>query len=702
MLFLLTTGGQPIATRAFQRSFHGALGGSVAATHRPLLARPLTNRTTPNGVLATLKTSKSAHQRGFETAKRRQNAIHMEVRLLVVKRSLYTSRISRNTLQPNTSPIPLTYLSSSPRRLRRLRNLLILLSLLSILYYTYPPFRHTAIAVVRCARVMKAVSIDVWDYKQVFAAEERLGASGKELTDEEIEMKRKARRACHKRSAERLLEALKKNSGIYVKLGQHVAAVQVLPKEWTETMRPLQDQCFPTPVQRTDEMLRADLGMGIDDMFTDFEPNPIGVASLAQVHRGVDKRTGRAVAVKVQHADLQEFAAVDMATVNFAIHFVKYVFPDFEFSWLGEEMNEMLPLEMDFRHEAANSARCMGDFLHLKGKTSLYLPEVFWAERRCMVMEFIEGGRVDDLMYLKKHKIDRNQVSQELARIFSQMVYINGYFHADPHHGNLLIRPKASGSRSPFNFDVCLLDHGQYFDVPDDLRVNYAHFWLSLIKSTSKKTIAERRHYARLVGNIDDDMYPILESAITGQINMADESNTHDSANDPRPTSLLDSKTFDKDQIRKLRAAMLEREGLIASIFELLRIVPRRMLMILKLSDLQRSLDQSLATTHGQSRVFVIVARYCAKAIWQADYANFRKSLSTQGFSLSLFKSFINSFFDYAYWNTTLGLVELGLDARARSIKIVLWFDGLVKGGLKAAEAEMAGLSLDGAIPATA
>lgn len=510
MLSLLITGGQPITTRAFQRSVHGALGRSVAAIHRPLLARPLTNRATSNGVLAALKTSNSAHQRGLQTEKRSRNAIHLGLRLPIVKRSLHSSRISRNTLKPNIPPIPPTRLFNLHRRLRRLRNFLILLSLLSILYYTYPPFRHTAIAVIRCARVMKAVSIDVWDYKQVFAAEERLRATGRELTDEEIEMKRKARRACHKRSAERLLEALKKNSGIYVKLGQHVAAVQVLPKEWTETMRPLQDQCFPTPVQRTDEMLRDDLGMGIDDIFTDFEPNPIGVASLAQVHRAVDKRTGRAVAVKVQHADLQEFAAVDMATVNFAIHFVKYIFPDFEFSWLGEEMNEMLPLEMDFRHEAANSARCMGDFLHLKGKTSLYLPEVFWAERRCMVMEFIDGGRVDDLMYLKKHKIDRNQVSQELARIFSQMVYINGYFHADPHHGNLLIRPKASGSTSPFNFDVCLLDHGQYFDVPDDLRVNYAHFWLSLIKSTSKKTIAERRHYARLVGNIDDDMVGLM------------------------------------------------------------------------------------------------------------------------------------------------------------------------------------------------
>lgn len=510
MLSLLTAGGQPIATKTFQRSVCGALSRSVTATYRPVLTRPLANQATSSGVLATLTASNPTHQRNLETSKRSRNAIHLALRLPVVKRSLHTSRISRNTPQADTPPIPPTRPSISHRPLRRLRNLLILLSLLSILYYTYPPFRHTTIAVVRCARVMKAVSIDVWDYKQVFAAEERLGAAGRELTDEEIKMKRTARRACHRRSAERLLEALKKNSGIYVKLGQHVAAVQVLPKEWTETMRPLQDQCFPTPVERTDEMLREDFGMGIDDMFTDFEPNPIGVASLAQVHRAVDKRTGRRVAVKVQHADLQEFAAVDMATVNFAIHFVKYIFPDFEFSWLGEEMNVMLPLEMDFRHEAANSARCMGDFLHLKGKTSLYLPEVFWAEKRCMVMEFIEGGRVDDLMYLKKHKIDRNQVSQELARIFSQMVYINGYFHADPHHGNLLIRPKALGSTSPFNFDVCLLDHGQYFDVPDDLRVNYAHFWLSLIKSTSKKTIAERRHYARLVGNIDDDMVCLM------------------------------------------------------------------------------------------------------------------------------------------------------------------------------------------------
>lgn len=450
--------------------------------------------------------------RELQRATRSVKLVRPPVRLLSTQTQLEFRRVRipwpkfDNTLARRfTSTTPPVHRPQVPaRRLRRLRNLLFLLALLSILYYTVSPFRYTVIAGVRCARLMRAVLLDVWDYKQTFKREEALSDS-----EEDRLIKRLARKECHLRSAQRMLEALKKNSGIYVKLGQHVAAVQVLPKEWTSTMTPLQDQCFPTPTDEIDEMLRRDLGQGINDLFTDFEPAPIGVASLAQVHRAIDKRTGRPVAVKVQHADLQDFAKIDMATTTFAIHLVKYIFPDFEFSWLGEEMNEMLPLEMDFRHEAANSARCRKEFRHLQGKTSMYLPEVLWAEQRCMVMEYIEGSRVDDLGYLMRHHIDRNQVSQELSRIFSQMVYLNGHFHADPHHGNLLIRPRAPNSASPFNFDICLLDHGQYFDIPDDLRVNYARFWLSLIKSSSPATNAERRKYAKLVGNIDDEMVSV-------------------------------------------------------------------------------------------------------------------------------------------------------------------------------------------------
>jgi aarF domain-containing kinase len=345
-----------------------------------------------------------------------------------------TSTINKSikALRRSFHPTPTSYarqrrpvLTKNQRRIRRLRNLLVLLAFLSVLYYTYSPFRHTVIASIRCARLMKAVALDVLDYKQTFSKEEAMGELAT-LTDEQREIRSQGRRDCHRRSAQRMLEALKKNSGIYVKLGQHVAAVQLLPKEWTATMAPLQDQCFPSPVEEVNDMLLEDMAMGIDQLFKDFAPVPIGVASLAQVHRAFDRRTNRPVAVKIQHPDLQEFARVDMLTVNFAISAVKYFFPDFEFSWLGEEMNEMLPLEMDFRHEAFNAQRTREEFAHLEGKTSLYIPEVLWADRRCMVMEYIEGARVDDLVYLKNNGIDRNQVSQELSRIFSQMVYLNG------------------------------------------------------------------------------------------------------------------------------------------------------------------------------------------------------------------------------------------------------------------------------------
>lgn len=514
--------------------------------------------------------------------------------------SLNVTRPQHNQVQPTPSPFVRFNSSTAPSRpkhdgsssahtssrTKRLAKLLAVVIALTALYNFYPPFRHSTLAIVRCSRLMTAVLQDVWDYKRTFAKESKLCDTEGNPLEGNKEVIRQARKACHTRSAERILKALKKNSGIYVKIGQHVAAVQVLPKEWTSTLTPLQDQCTPTPVEDIDAMLRTDLGLGIDDLFIDFDPKPIGVASLAQVHRAVDRKTGQPVAVKVQHADLQEFAQVDLATVNFAISFVKMVFPEFEFGWLGEEMNEMLPQETNFRHEAANSLHCRRNFEPLSGKTSLYLPQVLWAERRCLVMEFINGARIDDLAYLKEHNIDRNQVSQELSRIFSKMVYLDGFFHADPHHGNLLVRPRSKDSTSPFNFDVCLLDHGQYFDIPSDLRVNYARFWLSLMTPNSEETSKERKKYARLVGNIDDDMvsqkqewlfsdkqYPFLESAITGRVSM--EEGHHRGEEGQGPRSLLEGAESGSKEVAKLRAAAMDTEGLLAGIFQMLRTVPR-------------------------------------------------------------------------------------------------------------------------------
>ena len=94
-------------------------------------------------------------------------------------------------------------------------------------------------------------------------------------------------------------------------------------------------------------------------------------------------------------------------------------------------MRQNLPKEMDFVHEAKNAARATDDFRDIR--SSLYIPKVYEATKRVLVMEYIQGGRVDDLKYLADHNIDRNKVALELQRIFCQMVHLNGWFHAVSH-----------------------------------------------------------------------------------------------------------------------------------------------------------------------------------------------------------------------------------------------------------------------------
>lgn len=91
-------------------------------------------------------------------------------------------------------------------------------------------------------------------------------------------------------------------------------------------------------------------------------------------------------------------------------------------------MRTNLPKEMDFTHEANNAARTIREFQDIT--TSLYIPSVLTSTKRVLIMEYIKGGRVDDLVYLADSNIDRNKVALELSRIFNQMVFINGWFHA--------------------------------------------------------------------------------------------------------------------------------------------------------------------------------------------------------------------------------------------------------------------------------
>ncbi|KAI5123928.1 hypothetical protein M0805_006345 [Coniferiporia weirii] len=555
-----------------------------------------------------------------------------------------------------------------------------------ITYKANEPFRHSCLAAVRCSRVAKSVVLGAIDYKWTFA---------KNYGDETERLQ--AYSDCHTRSAQRVLKALLANGGIFIKLGQHMSSLIVLPKEWTSTMRPLQDQCHPTAYEDIEKLFLADIGKPIEELFDEFDPVPLGVASLAQVHLARHRETGHRVAVKLQHPHLIEFCDVDMKTVEISLRWIKRWFPDFEFSWLGEEMRENLPKEMDFVHEASNAARTANDFKNIR--TSLYIPQVVSASKRVLVMEFIEGGRADDLEYLAEHNIDRNAVALEVQRIFCRMVHLNGWFHADPHLGNLLVRPAPKSSKSPYGFEVVLLDHGLYFDIDRALRINYSSLWLSLISPASSETNANRRKYAQLVGNIGDDLYPIFETAITGRAGLEGTWDSGESDGSfpkkKRASSLVDLMPQSEGEMEAIRNAVVQKEGLLISLFDLLRRVPRRVLMLLKLNDLVRSLDRSLATTHSSIRIFLITAQYCNLAV----YEDCKRSLiDTMRESGSVFWSGLWAYFGQ-WWSfqksyQKIRILEAALDTEAWLIKTRAWIRGLCTKGFRGAHLAASGLAV--------
>ncbi|KAK3365740.1 ABC1 family-domain-containing protein [Lasiosphaeria ovina] len=457
-------------------------------------------------------------------------------------------------------------------------------------------------ALERSGRVAGALIVCINDYRTTLNQREKLD----DRDESDLVLK-----TCHKRCAVRTLRVLEKNGGIFIKLGQHLSAMNyLLPTEWTTTFIPLQDRCPVSSLESIENMFKADTGEDLTDYFSEFSSEPIGAASLAQVHLATIKETGQKVAVKVQHPNLQKWAPLDMALTKFTFSTLKRFFPEYDLEWLSSEIESSLPQELDFQCEAENALRTKAHFARIP-ELPLVVPDVIWAKKRLLVMACETGHRLDDLAYMDAAGIDRDEVSATLARIFNEMIFGEGApLHCDPHGGNIAIRKKTTApSRGAANFDIVLYDHGLYRDIPEDLRRSYAKMWLAIIDGD----VPRMKKYVHEVAGIDDDKFPLFASAITGRDFSVVSSPTAGSITRPR----------DADEQKTMSAAL--QDGLIADLVQMLGQVPRIILLILKTNDLTRSLDENLHTRQGPVRQFLILARYCSRTVFREQLDAIRR-----------------------------------------------------------------------------
>jgi aarF domain-containing kinase len=488
--------------------------------------------------------------------------------------------------------------------------------------------KHAFTAAQRSSRVVATLAVCISDYRSTLKRDQE--------DDYDVLLK-----ACHKRCAQRTLVTLEKNGSIFIKLGQHLSSLTyLLPVEWCDTFIPLQDKCPISSYESIEEMVLKDTGHSISEYFSEFEKTPIGAASLAQVHRAVIKETGQKVAVKVQHPALDEWAKLDLALTRFTFETLKRWFPEYDLTWLSEEMEVSLPQELDFYREGQNAIRARNYFAEVKD-APVIIPEVLWAKRRILVMEYVSGHRSDDLEYLDSHGIDRDEVSAALARIFNEMIFgTNAPLHCDPHGGNIAVRHNPS-RRGKGNFDIIMYDHGLYRDIPMELRRSYAKLWLAVLDADEPKM----RKYAHEVAGIGDDHFPLFASAITGR----DYSVVRQNVATPRSTQ-------EKDTISNALG-----EGMLVELVQLLGQVPRVILLILKTNDLTRSLDEGLQTRQGPARTFLILARYASRTVYEEQLENLKGSIF---WPTNLF-AFLQAWSRHMRVELKLGLFEKFLGIRA-------------------------------------
>jgi ubiquinone biosynthesis protein len=238
-----------------------------------------------------------------------------------------------------------------------------------------------------------------------------------------------------------LADDLEKLGPTFVKLGQLLSTrVELLPRAYLEALARLQDKVEPFAFDQVEKIVSSELGVRMSKAFSDFDVTPIAAASLGQVHRA-RLRDGRQVAVKVQRPGIRDAVLEDLDALDEIAEFLdKHTVAGkrYEFCQMLEQFRKSLLRELDYRQEATNLTT-IGANLKEFERIIVPAPILDYSTSRVLTMQYVHGKKVTDLHPLARLEFDGTALADELFRAYLQQILVDGFFHADPHPGNVFI-----------------------------------------------------------------------------------------------------------------------------------------------------------------------------------------------------------------------------------------------------------------------
>ncbi|MFK8102584.1 MAG: ABC1 kinase family protein [Saprospiraceae bacterium] len=297
----------------------------------------------------------------------------------------------------------------------------------------------------------------------------------------------------HVRNAERVKKAILHLQGLFIKVGQLLSILSnFLPPAFHEPLEALQDQIPARPFEEIQTRLKKELGGLPMEIFAEFDTTPLASASIGQVHRAVLK-TGESVVVKVQHANIESIAEVDLQVMKRLVHLTAYFFDINGIEHAYTQVQKMIEEELDF-HQEASSMQTIGK--NLMGEDRVSVPKFYpeFSTQRVLTSGFCEGVKINDIKQINTWKLDQTDIANRLVHAYCKMVFEDGFYHADPHPGNILIQEDGT---------IIFLDFGAVAELPSVMRTGFLSLIDAAVKNDNDKIISSLRSMGFLAENQD-------------------------------------------------------------------------------------------------------------------------------------------------------------------------------------------------------
>lgn len=256
-------------------------------------------------------------------------------------------------------------------------------------------------------------------------------------------------KGANRKNAERIRDVMLELQGLFIKFGQLISILSnILPEEFRAPLESLQDRVPPHSFDLMAKTIEKELGKAPKDIYTSIDPIPIAAASIGQVHRATIGE--KEVIIKIQHPQIEELVFVDLSIIKKIVGLVARFMKIKGIEHLYQQIEQMIQEELNYLQEAQSMKLIKNN---VKSETGIYIPKVYeeFSSQRVLTIEYCEGTKISNLQQLEDWGLDFQELTETLIKSYCQMILVDGFYHADPHPGNVLVNQEGQ---------IILLDFG--------------------------------------------------------------------------------------------------------------------------------------------------------------------------------------------------------------------------------------------------